>query len=223
MFARAPDGQHDAAGLFFQNALHHRQISFFYGALVERFAKLGVRRVILGNQNHAGSLFVEAMHDSGTQRVTAFGKLQAPPKQRVHQRTRHVPRAGMDGHSRGLVDGNDVFVFVKDFERDGLGFGDHRGAPRNFDGDFFASPKMQRTFCGNLPVEFHAPRFDQFLDASTAQFGALCGHKAVEARSRVGRSSDEFSNYLPGGRSHREILAVQAHELRKWVIRDSIS
>ncbi len=83
----APDGQFDAAGLFLQNALHQGQISFLYGALLERFSELGVRRIVLGHEDHAGSVFVEAMHDSGAQRIAAFGKFQPPSKQRVYQRS----------------------------------------------------------------------------------------------------------------------------------------
>ena len=156
----ASNGQFDASGFFFQNALHQRQISFFYGALLERFSKLGLRGIVLSHQNHSGSFLIEAMHDSRAKRITTSGKFEPTPQKRVHQGARHVSRTGMHGHSRGFIDGNDVLVFVEHFERDGFRFRSHCGPLGNFYRDFFAATKMQRSFSRGLAVQVHVPRVD---------------------------------------------------------------
>ncbi len=74
----------------------------------------------------------------------------------------------MHSHPRRLVDGNNVLVFVEHLERDGLRFCGDRGALSNFDSDFFAPTKMNRTFPCGLAVEVHAPGVDQFLNTRAA-------------------------------------------------------
>ena len=44
-------------------------------------------------------------------------------QQRIHQRSRVVPRAGMHHHSGGLVHDNHIRVFIQDLERQFFGFG----------------------------------------------------------------------------------------------------
>src|SRR5436309_5238084 len=142
----APNGQLNAADAFLQNALYQSKVGFFHFALLERFPELGVCGVVLGDQYDSRSLFIETMHDSGAQPIAALGQLEPPSKQRVHQSARDVSGAGVDGHSRGAVEGDDVFIFVEHFERDGFGSRSDRRALENLDGDFLASAKMQRSF-----------------------------------------------------------------------------
>src|SRR5262249_27042045 len=73
----APDGEINAACFFLQNALDQSQIGFFPDALLEGFAEFGVRSVIFRDQDDAGGSFVEAMHDSGPQRIAALGKFES--------------------------------------------------------------------------------------------------------------------------------------------------
>ena len=176
----AANGELDGTSFFCQGSLHQREIGFLYCALLECFAKLRVSSIVLGDENHAGSFFVESVHDSGTQRIAAFGKFQTAPKQRVHQSARWISRTGMHGHSGGLVNGNHVFVFVEDFQRDGLGFGDHRGAGCDFDADFLAAARMQRSFPRRLAIKMHVARVNQFLDTRAAEFRTMLRDDHIE-------------------------------------------
>jgi hypothetical protein len=203
----AADGQLDPARFFLEDSLHQGEVCFLHGALLEGFTELGMRRVVLGGQNHTGSFFVEPMYDSRAQRMATRGKGQAAAKKRVDQSARYVSRARVDGHSGRLVDGNDVFVFVKDFEGDGFGFGGDGGPLVDFDDYVFVAAKAQRAFSGRLAVDAHVAFLDQFLHAGAAELGPLLGQEAVETHAGAGGRND---NLARGDRirwRHRESVA----------------
>src|SRR6516225_7896353 len=198
----APDGELDPADLFFETALYESKVGLSYLALLERFPELGVCGVVLGDQDDSRSLLVEAMHDSRAQPIATLGQLEPPSKQRVHQSARDVSGTGMHGHSRGFVDGDDVFIFVEHFERDGFGSRSDRRALGNFDGDLFAPAEMQRSLARGPAVDAHAVGVDQLLHAGAAQLGAFDRNEAVETDPGVGGRSREFANHQRGVRTH---------------------
>ena len=102
------------------------------------------------------------MDNSGAKRIAAFRKLQPASKKGVHQSARGVAGAGMNSHARRLVDGDDVFVFVEDFQRDEFGFRGDGGPFRDFNGNFFAAAKMHGAFPGRLAVYADLAGVDQF-------------------------------------------------------------
>src|SRR6266852_6952870 len=104
----AADGQLDSAALLSENALHQRDIRFLDGAFAKGFAELRVRRVVLGDEDYARGFLVQPMHDSRPQRIAGLRKRLPAPKERVDERAGDVSRAGVNGHARGLVDGDDV-------------------------------------------------------------------------------------------------------------------
>ena len=69
------------------------------------------------------------MHDAGPQfAALARQRRTEMVQQGVDQRARlrGLPRPGVNGHPRRLVDRGDVIVFVKNFERDVFGEGVQR-------------------------------------------------------------------------------------------------
>ncbi len=65
----AADGQFNAALFFSERTLHQREIGFLDDALAKVFGDLGVGEIILGDDNGAGSIFVQAMDDTGAEQV----------------------------------------------------------------------------------------------------------------------------------------------------------
>jgi hypothetical protein len=180
----AGDGQIDRPVLLFHKALHQGDVDFLDLALAEGFAELGVRGVVFGDQDDAGSIFVEAMHDAGAKSVAALRECLAAAKQGVDQRAAGGTRAGMHGHAGGLVDRDDVRVFVKDVERNGFRLGAERRARLDLDGDALAAPEPIRAF-GGTGVDEHQARGYEFLHSATTDAADASGYELIEALSSI--------------------------------------
>ena len=203
----ATDGQLDAAGFFLELALHKSEVDFFHFALAKGFAELGVGGVVFGDENHAGSFFIQAVDDAGTQWIAGLRKRLAAAEERVDERAGNCAGAGMDGHAGGFVDGDDVVVFVENIERNRFGFGADGRAFGDFESDFFATVKMQRAFLRGVAIDLDEAGHDQFLDASAAELGALGSDEAVQTRAGIGGGSEEFAMRSGIGWRHGRIVA----------------
>lgn len=83
--------------------------------------------VVLGHDDQASRVFIDAMHDARTRHAANAGKaVSAMREQGVHQRASHRSWRGMHRHPRGLIDDDEVFVFVNDVDRDRLWHGRRR-------------------------------------------------------------------------------------------------
>lgn len=208
-FGVAPDRQVDAPVSFLQHALHERDISFLDLAPPERLAKLRVRKVILRNQDHAGSVFIQPVNDPGTQSVCSLGQLLPPPKQRVDQRPASNPRAGMNRHASGLIHCDDVFILIKQIERNRF----RLSPPRWARFDVYVNPlpasDSLRRFT-RPPIDEHQPRLNQFLDPRAAQLWTLHGDKSVQPRARVRRRGKKLAMSSRISQSHEMILAASS-------------
>ncbi len=76
----APNGQLDSAALISENALYQRNVRFLDGPLAKRFAQLRVRRVVLGDEDHARGFLVQPMNDSWPQRIAPLRKRLPTPQ-----------------------------------------------------------------------------------------------------------------------------------------------
>src|SRR4029077_1599245 len=111
------------AAIFSQEALHEGDVNLLDLALAEGFAELGVSGVIFGDEDDAGGVFIEAMNDAGAEGVATLRESLTAAEEGVDQGAARGAGAGVHGHAGGLVDGDDVSVFVEDVERNGFWFG----------------------------------------------------------------------------------------------------
>lgn len=185
------DGEFDAAARRGKFSLHEREIRFLNDARAKRFGKLGVSEIVFGDENCAACVFVEAMNDARAQLVATWRERLAAPKKCVDECAAGVPRSGVNGHTGGFVDDDKVVVFVKNVERDGLGFSFEWGARFGLDGDLFATFEFLAGF-GGLAVDQNESRFDEFLDPGAGEIRAVCGDETVEACASVSGRNDEF-------------------------------
>jgi hypothetical protein len=88
--------------------------------------------------------------------------------------------SGVDHHAGGFVDDGEVFVFVKDFERDVFGDGVEGGGLRGaLDVDGFAAVKFLFGL-GQIAVDANLAGFDEELDAGSGDVGEGLGEVLVE-------------------------------------------
>ena len=90
---------------------------------LDLLAQALVGEVVLGDDDQAGRVFVQAMDDAGALDAADAGQVAAVGEQGVDQRARLGPRRGVDDQALGLVDDDEVGVLVDDVERDGFGLG----------------------------------------------------------------------------------------------------
>src|SRR5689334_11394963 len=102
------------------------------------------------------------------------------------------PSAGMDHHSRWLVDGDQVVILVERSQRNVFRRGAQRSGLGRFDIDALARAHLPRGAPG-CPVYQDAAVADPFLDARTAVLGQLLVYQEVEALPGI---------FRPGGQLH---------------------
>ncbi len=89
-------------------------------------------------------------------------------QQGIHQRALPGAGPGVNHHSRPLIDGDQVLVFVEDVERDLFRRGPQRRTRQNLDIDDIASHDPLR-LPGQAFIDVHAALIDQLLNASAAE------------------------------------------------------
>ena len=133
-------------------------------------------KIVFGDDNQAGGFFVEAVDDTWTElifgRRAAAGKGLAAAKQRVDQSALRIPCSGMNAHSSGFVDDEQIVVFVEDVERNGLGFGAQRRALTGFDGNAFVAPQLLRGL-GGIAVHQNKVSREEFLNSGAGKLGGM--------------------------------------------------
>ncbi len=207
----AADCEIDASVVLFEHTLDQRDVRFLDAALSESLAEFRMCGVILGDQDDAGGVFVQPMNDPGTDRVAALRERLAAAEQRVDQRAASVPGARMNRHARGFVDNDHVVVFVEDVERNGFGFGTHGRARLHFNSDALAATEALRAFC-RPSIHQNESGGDQFLDAGTAEIGAVGGDDAIESVRGFAIGDDKVVVCRAVARIHSEILTCNSHQ-----------
>ena len=86
--------------------------------LSEELGEAGVCSVVLGDDDEASGVFVNAMDDAGARDAANAGeRVRAMREQRIHDRPAHRARRGVHGHAAGFVDDDEMLVLVDDVER----------------------------------------------------------------------------------------------------------
>jgi hypothetical protein len=106
----------DATLVLLHPSVHQRKIRFLDGAILELSNERVIGRVALGEEDDAAGLFVEAVDDAGPLGSSDTSQ-RAPMEQAQQEGAPAVPRAGIDDPSRGLIDHDEVLIFVEDGQR----------------------------------------------------------------------------------------------------------
>lgn len=203
----AGDSQLDTACIVFQPAVEKGDVGLADLAITKLIGERAMDFVISRHQKRAGCFAVEAMHNSRTQFPADRRKFATRAEfvqQGVDYGAGFHSRARMNDHARGLVDDDEVFIRIEDFERDGLRLRVHGRRRRNFDGDCIASLDAMGAL-GWRAIHARVTVVEQGLDARAAEIRKMGRQETIEALAGVFGGNDE----LGGARKiAREILLV---------------
>jgi hypothetical protein len=155
----ARDGFFDAAAIHPDAAADQRQVGLLHLAAGKLRGQGAMRGIVLGHQQHAAGIAVEAVDDAGPQLAAQRGERLEAIKQRVDQRAGVHSRARVNHHAGGLVDGYEIVVFIEDAQRNRFGHGAQRGQFGRLDLDAVALPQQARRPLGRS-VHAHAAILD---------------------------------------------------------------
>jgi len=167
------DALRDCALVPLDPTVHERDIFLLHFAGRELRCQFAMRFVVLCHDDQSAGFFVEAVDNPGTQFSAYAGQTYKMVQQSIHQRATIVialgwARAGVDHHSRRLVDYGKIVVFVADVEWDI--FGD-RAQRRTLSvtehADALTSAQFERSL-GRCIIHQHFFCGDQFLHARAA-------------------------------------------------------
>jgi hypothetical protein len=174
----------DAAAILLHYAVDQGEISLLHLAIGELFGEAPMRDVVLGYQEDAAGVAVEAVNDAGPQFAGVAGESAEAMQERVHQRAGMDACPGMYDHAGGLIDGHDVRIFVEDGERDLLRCGMERGWIGWLDVNDIRQPDgIRRT--GGVPVNEHVPLLDPSLHTGAADLGKALVHRMIQPFARI--------------------------------------
>ena len=155
----------------------------------------GVGRLVLGDDEDAGGVLVEAVHDAGAEFAADALEIAAMVEQGVDEGVGGVAGGGMDDEAGGLVEDDQVGIFVEDGEgdvggneADGFGLGEDAA-------EFVAGSEGGVGFEDGFAVEGNAAGLDELFPARAGNSGMRGGKPGVEAR----RAAVESEGQLVGG------------------------
>lgn len=182
------DGEVDGVGEWFDPAVDEGEVAFVDAAVFELVAEFPVGLVLLGEDDAAGGVAVEAMDDAGPGEFFADGGERAAeragvlevPGEGVDERAGEVRACGVDDDVGLLVEDDEVLVLEEDVEGDVLGDGAARGRRRDDDGDDVARVDFLGGF-GAAVVDGDFAGVDEPLELVSAHEGDAVGEVAVES------------------------------------------
>ena len=94
-----------------------RQVGLVHLPTLELVGQVRVRAFVLGDDDQARRVLVEPVHDPRTPLAPDTLDVGRMGKDGVREGSIFVSRRGMDGHSRGFVDDDEIIVLEYDGER----------------------------------------------------------------------------------------------------------
>ena len=107
----------DGAFLLANVAVYERRVAAVRAVVAKLIAQRAMSFVIFCDYDETRCHAVDAVHDSRAQLAADAGKVANVIQQRIDQRSAFVPRGRMHNHSLGLVDHEQIHVFVDHVQR----------------------------------------------------------------------------------------------------------
>ena len=183
----AADRPMDAARLPHRHPVNHRQVFTAGDTRLDLALQSHQCLLALGDNNAAGGVLIEPMHDAWAHLAADAGQVGAMVQQTVHQGAVLVAGGRMDGEAGGLINDNQVGILVKHIEgnRLSLEIGKWFGG-RHPQLHLIARPEGGFGATGHA-VDPHKTGVDELLNPGAALLGTLTDQPAIQThRQRFG-------------------------------------
>jgi hypothetical protein len=165
--------------------------------------KSGVGLFVFGDDQNAGGVFVEAMDDAGAEFAADALKVGAVMEKGVDERVGEMAGGGVDDQSGGLVEDDEVGVFMEDIQRNVRG--DETDGVRGGQGagEGVAGGEGGVGLADGNSVVGDMAGLDELLPARAGDVGVDGGEEDIEAR----RATVEGEGNR-GGHGERKMLQI---------------
>ena len=145
-----------------------------------------MRQIIFGNHQQTARVFVDSMNDSRSlDAADARQVVPAMPEQRIDKRTAARTGRRMHGHTRRLVNHQQIGVFINDFQRNILRFRLSVSRLGNIKLINVARPNLKRIIGHRIVVTGNAAGRNQPLQLRTRNLGKSPRQKLVQPHTLV--------------------------------------
>ena len=167
-----------------------RDVRLVDAALLHLAREAPVGRVRLRDDDEAGRVLVQPVHDAGALHAADARQVRHERQQRVHERAVRVPRRGVHREPRGLVHHDELIVLVDDADGDVLRREVERRRRRHDDHDHVAAAHGSRRLHG-APVDGDAALARERGCPRSAERRIPRLHERVHAGAGVGLACGE--------------------------------
>ena len=184
------DGSVDGAFVLRQAPLEQRQVGTRHAPRRQQSDEAAIGLLAAGDDEQAGGVAVEPVHDAGTTLVAAG---DAPLEQPVHEGAVLVARRRVHDDAGRLVDDEEPVVLVDDGERDLLGDELRLAGRRLVDLDALAGTHL--VVLGARDAVDARPALGEQALRLRAREAGVAGERHVEALARLLRPNDEGARH----------------------------
>ena len=181
----AADGGHDRAGIARRHPVHYRQILARGDPLLDLHLQLHQRLLALGHHDAARRVLVEPVHDAGPQLPADAGQVGAMVQQALNQGAIPVAGRRMHGEPGGLIEHDQVGVFVEHIQGHGLGQQIGQGLRRRHPQRHAVALAQGGLGPAGDPIDPHIAGLDELLDPGPTLLRPL-GHQPAIQPHRQG-------------------------------------
>lgn len=157
------------------------EVDFLIRAVGKLAGEVLVRAIIFRDDEAAGSILIESMHNAGAFDAADARKLAlAVVEQGIHQRAIGISGSGVNDNAGFLIQHDEVFIFKEDLEGDVLRGG--LGWDSFWQGDFDDIARLHRIArLGGFAIAEDVLFADQLLNARPRQVCQAAGKPGIEA------------------------------------------
>ena len=204
----AADRCRDRAALARRRPVHHRQVLAGGDAPLDLRLQRYQGLLTFGHHDAAGGVLIEPVHDAGPQLTANARQVGAVMQQPIHQGAVFVARGWMHREAGGLVDHDQVLVFVEHIELHRLGLQVGQRFRRRHPQLHRVVLTQRRLGLAGNAIDAHVAGVDEFLDASATLLRPLAHQPAIQPHGqRLGVGEGQQLAVAGAEAGHRRRLA----------------
>ena len=195
----ATDGRGHASGSAAGHAGKKSEIDFFNRSPLELFDQTLMGKIIFRHNHNARGVFIQPVHDAGTQFPADAGQIPAVVQKAMDQRSLEMAVGGVDNKTGRLGEHNDILILMQNRKIKFLGDKGSRLGRRQPDEDCLPCPHPVAGFSHGV-INENIAGADEMLNTGAGQFaaGVKVVDKQIKPLAGQVRGNNKMKIILPG-------------------------